>query len=72
MVGIAGLEMYGEVSLLRSVATDPSWRNRGIARHFGFRGVPRAEVDPRLQASQELTGACPQTARIMVLALESN
>ena len=94
--------MYGEVALLRSVATDPSYRNRGIARQlcrealaeaarlgvrqvylltetaadyfarqFNFQEVPRAEADPRLQASQELAGACPQTARLMVLALSA-
>jgi N-acetylglutamate synthase-like GNAT family acetyltransferase len=102
VIATAGLEVYGEVALLRSVATDPSYRNRGIARQlcrealaeaarlgvrqvylltetaadyfarqFNFQEVPRAEADPRLQASQELAGACPQTARLMVLALSA-
>ncbi|MFN3285825.1 MAG: arsenic resistance N-acetyltransferase ArsN2 [bacterium] len=101
VVGTAGIEVYGDVALLRSVATAPWCRNRGIARRlcrealaeagrlgvrqvylltetaadyfarqFGFQEVPRAEADPRLQASQELASACPQTARLMVLALD--
>lgn len=100
LVGTAGAEVYGEVALLRSVATDPAYRAQGVARrlcaevlrhvarlgvqraylltesasdyfrrHFGFRDVPRSEADPRLAASAEFQGACPQTARLLARPL---
>lgn len=100
LVGTAGAELYGEVALLRSVATDPAYRAQGVARrlcaevlrhvahegaqraylltetaaeyfrrHFGFRDVPRSQADPRLAASAEFQGACPQTARLLVRPL---
>jgi len=31
LAGTAGLELYGRAGLLRSVATEPAWRGRGIA-----------------------------------------
>lgn len=31
LIGIAGLEVHGDVGLLRSVAVDPAYRSRGIA-----------------------------------------
>ncbi len=102
VVATAGLELYGPVALLRSVATEPASRGQGLARrlcaqalseaarlgvrhvylltetasgyfarHFGFREVPRSELDPRLGASEELRGACPDTARPMACSLES-
>jgi amino-acid N-acetyltransferase len=101
VVATAGLEVYGQVALLRSVATQPAFRGQGLARrlcaqalseaarlgvrhvylltetasgyfarHFGFQEVPRSELDPRLGASEELRGACPDTARPMVCSLD--
>jgi amino-acid N-acetyltransferase len=32
LVGVAGLEVYGESALLRSVAVDESWRGSGVGR----------------------------------------
>jgi amino-acid N-acetyltransferase len=32
LVGVAGLEMYGESALLRSVAVEESWRGTGVGR----------------------------------------
>lgn len=32
---------------------------------FGFERIPREEADPRLQASQEFRGACPDSAVCM-------
>jgi amino-acid N-acetyltransferase len=32
---------------------------------FGFEVIPRAEADPKLEASEELRGACPSTAVLM-------
>jgi amino-acid N-acetyltransferase len=32
LVGVAGLEVYGESALLRSVAVEPSWRGSGVGR----------------------------------------
>ena len=34
VIGAAGLERYGDHSLLRSVAVDPAWRGRGIAERL--------------------------------------
>jgi amino-acid N-acetyltransferase len=31
LIGVAGLELYGEAGLLRSVAVAPEWRGRGVA-----------------------------------------
>ena len=31
IIGVAGLEQYGEYGLLRSLATDPGFRNKGVA-----------------------------------------
>jgi amino-acid N-acetyltransferase len=42
-----------------------------FARHFGFQEVPRSELDPRLDPSEELRGACPDTARPMARSLDS-
>ena len=36
---------------------------------FGFERVPREEIDPALEASKELQGACPDTAIAMRLTL---
>jgi amino-acid N-acetyltransferase len=32
MIGVAGLEVYGESALLRSVAVEESWRGTGVGR----------------------------------------
>lgn len=32
LVGVAGVELYGDVGLLRSVAVGESWRSRGLGR----------------------------------------
>jgi tRNA (guanine37-N1)-methyltransferase len=34
LAGAAGVERYGDYSLLRSVAVDPAWRRRGIAERL--------------------------------------
>ena len=36
---------------------------------FGFEPVPRSEADSRLEASEELRGACPDSAVLMRLEL---
>ena len=36
---------------------------------FGFQRITRAEVDPALKGSAEFTGACPDTAVVLRLAL---
>jgi len=38
---------------------------------FGFERIPREKLDPKLGASQELQGACPDTAVVMRLDLLS-
>jgi len=34
LVGVAGIEVYGTVGLLRSVAVDEHWRSKGIGRQL--------------------------------------
>jgi amino-acid N-acetyltransferase len=45
LVGIAGVEMYGDGALLRSVAVDPEWRDRGIARLLTDRALDTARAE---------------------------
>ena len=42
VVGIAGLEVYPDGALLRSVAVDPEWRNQQIARRLTERALDAA------------------------------
>ncbi len=100
VVGSAGLEVHGQVALLRSVATEPAHRGQGVARrlcaealreaarrgarscflltetaadyfarYFAFQRVPRSAADPRLLASEEFQGACPEGAHLMARTL---
>jgi amino-acid N-acetyltransferase len=101
IVGCIGLEAYGDVALLRSLAATSAVRGSGVGRRlveglivrarsdgvsvlylltttadeyfprFGFERIARSEIDERLQASEELRGACPDTAVCMRLALGS-
>lgn len=41
----------------------------GYYPKFGFRPIPSAEIAPALQQSEELKGACPDTAQAMILQL---
>ena len=38
---------------------------------FGFTAIPRAELDPALNQSEELRGACPASALVMRAALNA-
>ncbi len=38
---------------------------------FGFTAIPRSELDPALEQSEELRGACPATALAMRAALST-
>lgn len=97
LVGCAGLEVYGEAGLLRSVAVAQNYRSRGIGAkltaevlawaegrgassvslltsdaqdyfpRLGFVRVERSELPPGLAQSEELKGACPDTAVAMTL-----
>lgn len=99
IVGCAGLEIYRDAGLLRSVAVDEGYRSQGLgekltqgilelAQHknlasvslltttaqdyfprFGFARVNRSELPQSLSASEELKGACPDTAIAMTLKL---
>lgn len=42
IVGTAGLEPYGQVALLRSVAVEPEYRGRGVAHELVERMLQRA------------------------------
>lgn len=57
-------------------------RDRGVARiylltetaggffpRFGFRAIPRTEVGPEVQRSEEFTSLCPESCLAMVLEL---
>ena len=97
LVGTIGLERYGDVGLLRSLAVASSGRGHGLGGRlvkmllgyakergvstiylltetaeaffprFGFERMSREELDPALEASKELQGACPKTAVAMCL-----
>jgi amino-acid N-acetyltransferase len=97
LVGCIGLEVYGDVALLRSLAVRPETRGSGLGKllverlletasargvsvmylltttaaeyfpRFGFEPIPREQADPRLQASEEFRGACPDSAVCMRL-----
>jgi amino-acid N-acetyltransferase len=41
----------------------------GFFARFGFQTVPRDSLDPRLQASRELQGVCPESAVAMRMDL---
>ena len=42
VVGVAGVELYGEAALLRSVAVDPAWRGSGLGRLLTERALAEA------------------------------
>ena len=44
VVGIAGVEVYPDGALLRSVAVDPGWRNQRIARQLTERAIDAARA----------------------------
>ncbi len=97
MVGMVGLEIYGDVGLLRSLAVVPTEKRTGVGKElvvailakaeqtkltavflltttaeeyfprFGFRRIARGDLDERLEESEELRGACPDTAVCMRL-----
>lgn len=99
LIACAGLEIYPQTGLLRSVAVNAAERSHGIGSRlvksilehartqqlssivlltetaqnyfprFGFKHITRAEIPESLQASQELRGACPDTAVVMMLEL---
>jgi amino-acid N-acetyltransferase len=43
VVGVAGLELYGEDGLVRSVAVDPDYRGQGLAKSLVEAVIQRAE-----------------------------
>jgi len=101
LVGCVGMEVYGDVGLLRSLAVRPSTRGSGVGTllvealferarrrglralylltttaedyfpRFGFEVIAREDADPRLHASEEFRGACPDSATCMVRRLSS-
>jgi N-acetylglutamate synthase-like GNAT family acetyltransferase len=44
VVGAAGVELYGDAALLRSVAVDPAWRGSGLGRLLTERAIAEAEA----------------------------
>ena len=44
VVGAAGVELYGEAALLRSVAVDPAWRGSGLGRLLTERALEEAQA----------------------------
>jgi amino-acid N-acetyltransferase len=97
LLACAGLEIYSDAGLLRSVAVNLEKRSKGIGsklvnallenakKHqlssislltetaqdyfprFGFKRVTRENLPKSLNASEELRGACPDTAVVMML-----
>lgn len=99
LLGCAGIERYGDVGLLRSVAVAANAGGRGVGAElvrgllvrarslglrelylltttaagyfprFGFERIGREALPSSLQASEELSGACPASAAAMRLIL---
>ena len=99
LLGCAGIERYGDVGLLRSVAVAENVGGRGVGAElvralldrartlglrdlylltttaagyfprFGFERIGREALPSALQASEELSGACPASAVAMRLTL---
>jgi amino-acid N-acetyltransferase len=44
VIGVAGIERCGEYGLLRSVATDPDWRDAGVGSAVVDRAIASAEA----------------------------
>jgi amino-acid N-acetyltransferase len=44
LCGTAGLELFGELALLRSVAVDPAWRGKGVAHALCDEAMERART----------------------------
>jgi amino-acid N-acetyltransferase len=95
LAGCVGLEIHGDVGLLRSLAVAGPARGGGLGTRlverlfdlarskgvetlylltttaedyfprFGFERLAREEADPKLEASEELRGACPASAVLM-------
>ncbi len=42
LVGVAGVELYGDAALLRSVVVEPSWRSSGLGRLLSERAIQEA------------------------------
>jgi arsenate reductase len=95
VVAAGGLEVYGDVSLLRSVVVSPLYQGLGLGQRLtealveraakrgapslflltttaegyfprlGFERITREQLPAALGASEELRGACPQSAVVM-------
>jgi amino-acid N-acetyltransferase len=95
LLGCVGLEIYGDVGLLRSLSVASRARGGGLGTRlverlidlarakgvetlylltttaeeyfprFGFERLAREEADQKLEASEELRGACPASAVVM-------
>ena len=44
IIGVNGIEIYGQAGLIRSLAIDPAFRGRGIARELNTRIQRRAQL----------------------------
>jgi amino-acid N-acetyltransferase len=44
IIGVAGVELYGDAALLRSVAVEPAWRGTGLGRALVERALDAARA----------------------------
>ncbi len=44
VAGVAGVELYGDVALLRSVVVDPAWRGSGLGRLLTDHAIEEARA----------------------------
>lgn len=100
LIGSAGVEPYGSVGLLRSVAIAPDYRKSQLGKRLidaidvharlngiqelylitttadgyfsklGYSTVVRTAVPPAIAATQQFSGICPSSARVMVKMLK--
>lgn len=102
LIGVIGLEVYGNYSLLRSLAVRPEFRGLGLAGRLvdkiealarskglnaiylltetatdyferkNYKKIARDEVPTALQQSSEFGHVCPESAIVMMKALNQN
>ncbi len=78
IIGMVGLERYGDAALLRSLVVIPSEQGNGLGRElvrhlldrrFGFTRVTGSDIPAAVMVSAEFQGACPSSAVAMRLDL---
>lgn len=70
MIGVAGIELYERVALLRSVAIAPEWRGRGVAKLLSDTALEAARAAGAREVYLLTTTAEPYFARLGFACVE--